>query len=81
MKIPKHVLNCSWAGQHYDILIFCEHLILRLFLILSQFQHSVQGSRKKTFDTFQGNQTLKPNSKHLPVFKIKRFLVAIHAEL
>ena len=43
MNIPKHVLNCPWVGQQYDILIFCEHLILvwRLSSILSQFQHSV----------------------------------------
>ena len=41
MKIPKHVLRCPEVYQQYDILSFCEHLILRLSSILSRFQHSV----------------------------------------
>ena len=40
MKIPKHVLRCPEVYQQYDILSFCEHLILRLSSILSRFQHS-----------------------------------------
>ena len=55
MKIPKHVLRCPEVYQQYDILSFCEHLILRLSSILSRFQHSACVFKKNKTEPFFNN--------------------------